>query len=157
MALGCALAGCSAVNEGNGSTQQPPGAAAAAGAGSSDTRRGDSGTTGASSSLPQYPYQPGSASPDGRYHGKVRIEGSCVYVENEVERVLPIWPQGQVRWSRPGERFLFQGRDYVDGSDIVVNGGEGRLPPGVAPDPEVFAVAPAPDCDTRIIWFVAPV
>jgi hypothetical protein len=112
--------------------------------------------TEASFPLPQYPHRPGAASPDGRYNGKVRIEGSCLYIQNEVERVLPVWPQGQVRWSRPGERFLFQGREYANGSDIVVSGGEGRLPPGEALDPKAFAVAPPRTCDAKLVWFVAP-
>jgi hypothetical protein len=86
----------------------------------------------------------------------VRIVGSCVYIEAELERVLPIWPEGAVSWSRPGERFLYQGREYEDGTEIMVSGGEARQPEGKPLEPSGFVVAPAATCDTRLLWIVAP-
>lgn len=151
--LAAALAGCSGVDETDGSRRGTSALVPVSDRPAEGDADPANSLVGEPGRIPQYPHRAGSASPDARFSGNVEIDGSCIYLKGGTERVLPIFPEGSVSWIKAGESFRFAGSDYKAGSELVVGGGEARSPGGEA---RRFAISPAQTCDGTVLWYVVP-
>lgn len=73
--------------------------------------------------IPQVEYT-GGADNASYSEAIIKIEGSCLYFENNENRTLPIFATKEAYWNKDKSILVVDGKEYKDGALVAYGGGE---------------------------------
>jgi hypothetical protein len=107
---------------------------------------------------------PQDGSDTARTEGRLRITDTCVFLDEQGERVLLLWPSDRTRWNAAERTVTFAnvgGTPVVvaDGTAVVLGGGgdsseEGGITPGAWLEGMTWVARPADGCPIGSWWGV---